>query len=35
MALRDLIRAVRDDDDLVSALLPTSEGLLTAAKRMS
>ncbi|WP_329481173.1 O-methyltransferase [Kribbella sp. NBC_01484] len=34
-ALRDLIRAVRDDDDLVSALLPTSEGLLTAAKRLS
>jgi predicted O-methyltransferase YrrM len=32
-ALRDLIRAVRDDDDLVSALLPTSEGLLSAAKR--
>ena len=35
MALRDLIRAVRDDDNLVSALLPTSEGLLTAAKRMN
>ncbi|MFI5697222.1 O-methyltransferase [Kribbella sp. NPDC051586] len=35
MALRDLIRAVRDDDNLVSALLPTSDGLLTAAKRMS
>jgi predicted O-methyltransferase YrrM len=35
IALRDLIRAVRDDDDLVSALLPTSEGLLTAAKRLS
>jgi predicted O-methyltransferase YrrM len=34
-ALRDLIRAVRDDDDLVSALLPTSQGLLTAAKRLS
>jgi len=34
MALRDLVRAVRDDDDLVSALLPTSEGLLTAAKRL-
>ena len=34
-ALRDLIRAVRDDDDLVSALLPTSDGLLTAAKRLS
>ena len=33
-ALRDLIRAVRDDDDLVSALLPTSDGLLTAAKRL-
>jgi predicted O-methyltransferase YrrM len=35
MALRDLIRAVRDDDNLVSALLPTSEGLLTAAKRLT
>ncbi|MGW6200484.1 O-methyltransferase [Kribbella sp. NPDC055110] len=34
MALRDLIRAVRDDDNLVSALLPTSDGLLTAAKRL-
>ncbi|TCC39507.1 O-methyltransferase [Kribbella sindirgiensis] len=34
MALRDLVRAVRDDDNLVSALLPTSEGLLTAAKRL-
>ncbi|MEV5964198.1 O-methyltransferase [Kribbella sp. NPDC051952] len=34
-ALRDLIRAVRDDDDLVSALLPTSQGLLTAAKRLA
>jgi predicted O-methyltransferase YrrM len=34
-ALRDLIRAVRDDDNLVSALLPTSEGLLTAAKRLA
>ncbi len=34
-ALRDLIRAVRDDDDLVSALLPTSDGLLTAAKRLA
>ncbi|GAA2843060.1 O-methyltransferase [Kribbella solani] len=34
MALRDLIRAVREDDDLVSALLPTSDGLLTAAKRL-
>jgi predicted O-methyltransferase YrrM len=32
-ALRDLIRAVRDDDNLVSALLPTSDGLLAAAKR--
>ncbi len=32
-ALRDLIRAVRDNDDLVSALLPTSDGLLAAAKR--
>jgi len=34
-ALRDLIRAVRDNDDLVSALLPTSEGLLAASKRLS
>jgi predicted O-methyltransferase YrrM len=33
-ALRDLIRAVRDNDDLVSALLPTSEGLLVASKRI-
>lgn len=33
LALRDLVRAVREDDDLVSALLPTSDGLLTAAKR--
>ncbi len=32
-AIRDLIRAVRDNDDLVSALLPTSDGLLTAVKR--
>jgi predicted O-methyltransferase YrrM len=32
-AIRDVIRAIRDDDDLVSALLPTSDGLLAAAKR--
>jgi predicted O-methyltransferase YrrM len=32
-AIRDLIRAVRDNDDLVSALLPVSDGLLAAVKR--
>jgi predicted O-methyltransferase YrrM len=32
-AIRDLIRAVRDDDDLVSALLPVGDGLLAAVKR--
>jgi predicted O-methyltransferase YrrM len=32
-AVRDLIRAVRDDDDLVSALLPCGDGLLAAVKR--
>jgi predicted O-methyltransferase YrrM len=31
--LRDLGRAVRDDDRLVSALLPVGDGLLVAAKR--
>ena len=33
IAVRDLIRAVRDNDDLTSALLPTSNGLLAAVKR--
>lgn len=32
-AVRDLIRAIRDNDDLTSALLPTSNGLLAAVKR--
>jgi predicted O-methyltransferase YrrM len=32
-AVRDLIRAIRDNDDLTSALLPTSDGLLAAVKR--
>ncbi len=32
-AVRDLIRAIRDDDDLVSALLPCGDGLLAAVKR--
>lgn len=32
-AIRDLIRAVRDNDDLVSALLPVSDGLRVAVKR--
>ncbi|TWD73262.1 putative O-methyltransferase YrrM [Kribbella amoyensis] len=32
-AIRDLIRAIREDDDLVSALLPCGDGLLTAVKR--
>jgi predicted O-methyltransferase YrrM len=31
--IRDLGRAVRDDDRLVSALLPVGDGLLVAAKR--
>jgi len=34
-ALRDLLRAVREDDNLVSALLPTSDGLLAATKRLN
>ncbi len=33
VALRDLGRAVRDDDRLVSALLAAGDGLLVAAKR--
>jgi predicted O-methyltransferase YrrM len=33
VVLRDLSRAVRDDDRLVSALLPVGDGLLVAAKR--
>jgi predicted O-methyltransferase YrrM len=32
-AVRDLIRAIREDDDLVSALLPCGDGLLAAVKR--
>jgi predicted O-methyltransferase YrrM len=32
-AIRDLVRAIRDNDDLVSALLPCSDGLLAAVKR--
>jgi predicted O-methyltransferase YrrM len=33
LVLRDLGRAVRDDDRLLSALLPVGDGLLVAAKR--
>jgi predicted O-methyltransferase YrrM len=33
VTLRDLGKAVRDDDRLVSALLPVGDGLLIAAKR--
>jgi predicted O-methyltransferase YrrM len=33
VVLRDLGRAVRDDDRLVSTLLPVGDGLLVAAKR--
>ena len=33
VVLRDLGRTVRDDDRLVSALLPVGDGLLVAAKR--
>lgn len=33
-ALRDLARTVRDDDRLVSVLLPLGDGLLVAAKRL-
>lgn len=33
LTLRDLGKAVRDDDRLVSALLPVGDGLLVAAKR--
>jgi predicted O-methyltransferase YrrM len=32
-AIRDLLRAIREDDDLVSALLPVGDGLLAAVKR--
>lgn len=32
-ALRDLVRAVRDDDDLVPVALPAGPGLLAAAQR--
>jgi predicted O-methyltransferase YrrM len=31
--IRDLGKAVRDDDRLVAALLPVGDGLLVAAKR--
>jgi predicted O-methyltransferase YrrM len=34
-ALRDLARIVRDDDRLVSVLLPLGDGLLVAAKRLA
>lgn len=33
LAIRDLGKRVRDDDDLVSALLPVGDGLLAAVKR--
>ena len=32
-AIRELVRNVREDDDLVSALLPVGDGLLVAVKR--
>ncbi len=32
-AIRELIRVVREDDDLVSSLLPVGDGLLVAVKR--
>jgi predicted O-methyltransferase YrrM len=34
VALRELARTVRDDDRLVSVLLPLGDGLLVAAKRL-
>jgi predicted O-methyltransferase YrrM len=34
-ALRELARTVRDDDRLVSVLLPLGDGLLVAAKRLA
>lgn len=34
-AIRELGRTIRDDDDLVPALLPVSDGLLVAVKRGS
>jgi predicted O-methyltransferase YrrM len=33
LAIRDLGKRVRDDDDLVSTLLPVGDGLLAAVKR--
>ncbi|MEO6884997.1 MAG: methyltransferase, partial [Jatrophihabitantaceae bacterium] len=33
VALRNLVKAVREDNRLVSTLLPVSDGLLVAAKR--
>ena len=33
VALRELARAVRDDDRLVPAMLPVGDGLLVAVKR--
>ncbi len=33
VAIRELVRAVRDDDSLVPALLPVGDGLLVAVKR--
>jgi predicted O-methyltransferase YrrM len=33
VALREVSRAVRDDDRLVPALLPVGDGLLVAVKR--
>jgi predicted O-methyltransferase YrrM len=33
LAVRELLRRVREDDDLVPALLPVGDGLLVAAKR--
>jgi predicted O-methyltransferase YrrM len=33
VALRDLVKAVRDDDRLIPALLPVGDGLLVSAKK--
>jgi predicted O-methyltransferase YrrM len=33
MAVRELLRAVREDDNLIPALLPVGDGLLVAVKR--
>jgi predicted O-methyltransferase YrrM len=35
LAIRDLGKRVRDDDDLVSTLLPVGDGLLAAVKRLT